>query len=102
MSEPLVPHNAGAQRSNLPPEVVQASAIGWAQVIDAYLVDAALVGGRYAARAFMDKSGEVLDGMTVVTPLVETIAKKSGFLLVRSLSHRDHYVIASLHGSDQE
>ena len=79
MSEPLIQHNVGAQHNNLPPEVVQASAVCWAQVIDAYLVDAAFVGGRYAARAFMDKSGEVLDGMTVITPLVEIITKKGGF-----------------------
>ncbi|KNC14560.1 MULTISPECIES: hypothetical protein [unclassified Pseudomonas] len=83
--------------SSIPDEVLQASAIDWEVMVDAYLFGAAFVGGCYAARAFLDRSGAIDDGMTVLTPVVGVMVERSGFVLVRSLSGQDHYVIVSRH-----
>ncbi|WP_232248867.1 hypothetical protein [Pseudomonas putida] len=63
--------------------------------IDAYLLDAAMVGNRYTARVYQDLSGVNADGMTVVTPEVRAVREQGGFTLVRSLGGHDHYVIVS-------
>ncbi|MBM0210371.1 hypothetical protein JHZ67_14035 [Pseudomonas syringae pv. maculicola] len=83
--------------NSIPEEVMQASAIDWEVIVDAYLLGAAFVGGCYAARAFLDRSGAINDGMTVVTPRVAVMAERGSFLLVQSLSGQDHYVIVSHH-----
>jgi len=83
--------------SSIPSEVLQASAIDWEVMVDAYLFGAAFVGGCYAARAFLDRSGEIDDGMTVLTPVVRVMVERNGFVLVRSLCGQDHYVIVSRH-----
>jgi hypothetical protein len=75
------------------PEVIQATTIDWGVTVDAYLVDAARVGQRYAARVFSDLSGVSADGMTVATPPLELVEARSGFKLMRSLSGGDYYVI---------
>lgn len=79
----------------IPLEVVQAKAIDWGITVDAYLVGAARVGQRYAARVFSDMSGMSADGMTVATPPLELVDTKSGFRLMRCLSGSDHFVIVS-------
>ncbi|KPB59926.1 MULTISPECIES: hypothetical protein [Pseudomonas] len=79
----------------VPAQVVAASKINWGVPIDAYLMDAARVGDRYAAEAFLDRSGRVSDGMTVATPPVITLMHKDRFKLVRSECHKDHYVIVT-------
>lgn len=88
--------------NSTPEEVLQASAIDWEVIVDAYLVGAAFVGGCFAARAFLDRSGAVEDGMTVVTPIVKVMVERGGFLLVQSLSGQDHYVIVSRHEQVRE
>ncbi|KPW52717.1 hypothetical protein ALO95_200356 [Pseudomonas syringae pv. antirrhini] len=79
----------------VPSGVLIASSLDWGVTVDAYLIDAARMGGRYAAQAYLDRSGEIRDGMTVVTPEVTQISRKGGFLMVRSLSQKDHYVIVT-------
>ncbi|OSR74430.1 hypothetical protein BV326_01249 [Pseudomonas syringae pv. actinidiae] len=77
----------------LTPEVVQAKAIEWGVIVDAYLVDASRVGQRYAAKVFSDLSGVSEDGMTVATPPLELVEARSGFRLMRSLIGNDYFVI---------
>jgi len=89
-------------QSNIPDEVSKACAIDWGVMVDAYLASAAPVGSCYAAKVFLDQSGMIYDGMTVVTPAVEIVIERSGFLLAQSVSGQDHYVIVSLYNSDQE
>ncbi|WP_442513042.1 hypothetical protein [Pseudomonas promysalinigenes] len=79
----------------LPPQVVQAAGIDWGVAVDAFLMDAARVGDRFAALVYCDLSGMNRDGMTVVTPEVSIVAHVNGYTLVRSLTKSDHYVIAS-------
>lgn len=79
----------------LPSEVVVASKIYWGVLIDAYLTSAASVGDRYAAIAYLDRSGSISDGSTVATPPVMTVEQREHFVLLRSLCGQDHYVIAS-------
>ncbi|RMR17613.1 hypothetical protein ALP90_102407 [Pseudomonas amygdali pv. ulmi] len=86
----------------VPDKVLKAGAIDWEVVVDAYLVGAVYVGGRFAARAFLDRSGAINDGMTVVTPMVKVMVERDGFLLVQSLSGQDHYVIVSRHEQVRE
>lgn len=89
-------------QSNIPDEVSKACAIDWGVMVDAYLASAAPIGNCYAAKAFLDQSGLVYDGMTVVTPAVEVVIERSGFLLAQSVSGQDHYVIVSLYDSAKE
>lgn len=79
----------------LPPQVVQAAGINWGVTVDAFLMDAARVGDRFAALVYCDLSGVNLDGMTIVTPEVCVVDHVNGYTLVRSLTKSDHYVIAS-------
>ena len=79
----------------VPTQVLAASKIDWGVPIDAYLMGAARLGHRYAAEAFLDRSGKVGDGMTVATPPVTILMQKDGFILVRSECHKDHYVIVT-------
>lgn len=75
--------------------VVQANAAEWGVIVDAYLIDAAKVGNRYAAVVYRDLSGVIPDGMTIVTPPVRPVVERDGYLLVRSIDEGDHYVIVS-------
>jgi hypothetical protein len=83
------------QPAALPSQVSTASSLDWGVTIDAYLIGAARMGDRYAAQAYLDRSGEIRDGMTVVTPEVTQVARKGDFLMVRSVSQKDHYVIVT-------
>lgn len=86
-----------AQPPAVPPLVLVASNIDWGVIVDAYLCSAARIGDRYAAEAFLDRSGVVSDGMTVATPPVTVLMHKNGFMLVRSQCLKDHYVIVTEH-----
>jgi len=79
----------------VPSGVLTASSLDWGVTVDAYLIGAARMGDRYAAQAYLDRSGEIRDGMTVVTPEVTQVSRKEGFLMVRSVSQKDHYVIVT-------
>lgn len=79
----------------IPAQVAVARLIDWGVPIDAFLVDAARVGSRFAARVYLDRSGASADGMTVATPPVSEVAKNQGFEMVRSVCGSDHYVIVS-------
>jgi len=81
----------------VPALVLVASNIDWGVIVDAYLFGAARIGDRYAAEAFLDRSGVVSDGMTVATLPVTVLMHKNGFILVRSQCLRDHYVIVTEH-----
>ncbi len=72
-----------------------AQAHDWGALIDAYLIDAAAVGDRFAAYVYADRSGQLDDGMTVVTPAVERIAQFDGMVLLRTISGNDNYVLVS-------
>lgn len=67
----------------------------WGAFIDAYLIDGAAVGDRYTAYVYHDRSGQLEDGMTVVTPAVEVIAQFEGMVLLRTISGNDNYVLVS-------
>lgn len=82
-------------KASAPLEVIQAQAIEWNVEVDAYLSDAARVGLRYSALVYFDRSGVSQNGMTIATPPLAFIESRAGFKLMRSVSGRDHYVIAS-------
>jgi len=86
---------SACEKIPLPMRVVWASDIEWGVTVDAYLMDAARVGNRYAALVYRDLSGVSCDGMTVVTPEVRTVSERGGYTLVRSLCGEDHYVVVS-------
>ncbi|PXX72420.1 MULTISPECIES: hypothetical protein [unclassified Pseudomonas] len=67
----------------------------WGAFIDAYLIDGAAVGDRFAAYVYHDRSGQLENGMTVVTPAVEMIAQFEGMVLLRTMSGNDNYVLVS-------
>jgi hypothetical protein len=79
----------------IPSQVLMACSIDWGVTVDAYLMGAARIGDRYAAEAYLDSSGKIKDGMTVITPDVTHVTSKAGFVMVRSLSQKDHYVIVT-------
>lgn len=79
----------------LPPEVIQAMAKEWGVFVDAYLIDAARVGNRYAALVFCDQSAAVADGMTIATPPVRHVCSDGPFKLLQSLDGCDHYVLVT-------
>ncbi|MFK3774320.1 hypothetical protein [Pseudomonas sp. NPDC089406] len=72
-----------------------AQAHDWGALVDAYLVDAAEVGDRFVAYVYGDLSGQLVDGMTIVTPPSEVIAEVEGMALLRTVSGNDHYVMVS-------
>ncbi|KPZ23569.1 hypothetical protein ALP57_03163 [Pseudomonas coronafaciens pv. oryzae] len=72
-------------------------ALDWGVYIDAYLLDAARVGNRYAAIAFCDQSGASCDGMTVATPPVRHVATQEAFKLLQTLDGADNYVLVTEH-----
>ena len=86
------------QPTAVPSLVLMASRINWGVTIDAYLTGAARVGDRYAAEAYLDRSGKISDGMTVVTPPVTLLLDRDGFVMVRSVCLNDHYVIVTEQG----
>jgi len=67
----------------------------WGAFIDAYLIDGAAVGDRFAAYVYKDRSGQLVDGMTVVTPAVKVISQFEGMVLLRTISGSDNYVPVS-------
>lgn len=79
----------------IPPDVLIARQIQWDVLVDAYLTQAAKVGDRYAASVFLDQAGVIADGTTIATPQVTTVDEKEGFILLRSVCGKDHYVIAN-------
>lgn len=80
----------------MPREVVQAMAQDWGVFVDAYLVDAARVGDRYAAIAYFEQPGSP-NGSTVATPPVREVLTREGFKLLQTIDAHDHYVIVSEH-----
>ena len=80
---------------DLPQVVMDAKAIDWGVLVDAFLVNAAFVAGRYAASAFGDLSGAIANGSTVVTPPVRTVSARGPYRLIQTLNGRDHYVVVS-------
>lgn len=85
----------------IPLQVVAAKRIKWGVVIDAYLTDVARVGARYSAMAFSDRAGLIGDGETVATPPAKAVAEQQGFVLLRSISGRDHYVVVNWLEADE-
>lgn len=79
----------------IPDEVLLASNVQWGVLIDAYLTSAARVGDRYAGVAYLDRSGLIENGSTVATPPAKAIDQKQKFVLLQTLSGRDHYVVAA-------
>jgi hypothetical protein len=84
-----------APNQTVPSEVVQARNLDWGVIVDAYLVGAARVGDRFAARVFHDLSGVNENAMTVVTPPLQEVERRYGFKLMRSVSGVNYFVIAS-------
>ncbi|WP_122390093.1 hypothetical protein [Pseudomonas amygdali] len=85
------------KKESLPSEVVQAMRHDWGVLIDAYLVNAARIGDRFAAIVFCDRSGMVSDGTTVATQPVHQIATRGAFKLLQTLNRADHYVVVTEH-----
>lgn len=86
------------KKESLPGEVVQAMSHDWGVLVDAYLVNAARVGNRFAATVFCDRSDRVPDGVTVATNPVRQIAARGAFKLFQTLDGADHYVLVTEHG----
>lgn len=80
---------------NIPADVEKASRINWGVLVDAYLINAARVGSRYAGTLFLDCAGSISNGETVVTPPVRNLTSRGNFYLVQSACGKDHYVIVS-------
>lgn len=78
----------------IPHEVSKAQGVDWGVCIDAYLLNAARAGQRYAAEVYLDQSGASENGMTVATPPLRCVEIRHGFKLMRSASG-DHYVFVS-------
>ncbi|MCW2293132.1 hypothetical protein M2262_003182 [Pseudomonas sp. BIGb0408] len=79
----------------IPASVEQASRIDWGVLIDAYLINAAKVGERFAASVFLDRARAIPDGETVVTPPLRMLSACGDFQLMQSECGRDHYVLVS-------
>ncbi|KWV69497.1 MULTISPECIES: hypothetical protein [Pseudomonas] len=86
---------SGSLEQNVPTEVIQAQRIDWGVMVDAYLIKAARVGQTYAALVYNDQSSLSSNGMTVATPPLVLVEVREGFMLMRSLSGQDHFVITS-------
>lgn len=83
---------------NIPADVKKASRINWGVLVDAYLINAARVGSRYAGTLYFDCAGSISNGETVVTPPVRKLTSRGDFCLVQSTCGKDHYVIVSENG----
>lgn len=79
----------------LPTSVLQAKSQDWGVIVDAYLVNAARVGDRFAATLFCDLAGVIENGETVVTPPVRQLQRRGDFRLMQSACGGDHYIIVS-------
>lgn len=79
----------------LPIEVTRAQRVNWGVFVDAFLMNAAMVGNRFAAEAYGDRSGLISDGTTVATAPVRSIACVNGFQLLQTLDAGDHYVVVT-------
>jgi len=79
----------------VPPAVLRASREDWGVSIDAYLINAAKVGDRFAASVFLDHARVIADGETVVTPPLKKLGTRGDFLLMQSVCGQDHYIIVS-------
>lgn len=86
----------------IPGEVEKAKGVDWGVLIDAYLVDAAQVGNRFAASVYRDLSGVSADGMTILTPPVRQLAKVGKFEMLQSLCGNDHYVVVTRFNSEEK
>jgi len=80
---------------DLPQAVIDAKAIDWGVLVDAFLMNAVFVAGRYAASVFGDLSGAIANGSTVVTPPVRAVSTCGSYRLIQTLDRRDHYVVVS-------
>jgi hypothetical protein len=83
------------KKESLPSEVILAMSHDWGVLVDAYLVNAARIGDRFAAIVFCDRSAAVSDGMTVATQPVHQIATRGAFKLLQTLDGADHYVLVT-------
>lgn len=79
----------------LPSQVAQAMAHDWGVLVDAFLMNAARVGDRYAATVFCDRSGLASDGATVATRSVRQVCAHGGFKLLQTFDGADHYVLVT-------
>lgn len=69
----------------------------WGVFVDAYLLNGAQVGERFAATAYFSQPGEISDGMTVATLPVRHVTTQGAFKLLQTLDGADHYVLVSEH-----
>lgn len=88
------PKELSGIEQGIPQEVSRAQGVEWGVCIDAYLLNAARAGQRYAAEVYFDQSRASENGMTVATPPLECVEVRQGFKLMRSMAG-GHYVIAS-------
>lgn len=88
------PEEPSGLEQRIPDEIIRAQGVQWGLCIDAYLLNAARAGQRYAAEVYFDLSGISENGMTVATPPLQCVEIRHGFKLMRSASG-DHYVFAS-------
>lgn len=86
-----------AKNHDVPEAVLQASRIEWGLLVDAFLFNAASFEDRFVATVFYDYSGAIRNGETVITPPLRSLEERQGFVLARSTSGKDHYVIVSRH-----
>lgn len=86
LPQPPVRHNPFLRMEELPSMLQQ---------LRNYLTSAARVGDRYAGVAYLDRSGLIGNGSTVATPPAKAIDQKHEFVLLQTLSGRDHYVVAT-------
>lgn len=88
------PEELSSLEQGIPDEIIRAQGVQWGVCIDAYLLNAARAGQRYAAEVYFDLSGVSENGMTVATPPLRCVEIRHGFKLMRS-AMGDHYVFAS-------
>ena len=87
--------------NQIPSEVEIARKIDWGVPVDAYLMNAAKVGDRFAASVYLDRSGASINGMTVATPPVRKVATVRSFEMVQSVCGSDHYIIVTRLGGSR-
>lgn len=83
------------KEQHLPIEVTRAQRVNWGVFVDAFLMNAAKVGNRFAAEVYGDRSGLIANGTTVATAPVRSIARVDGFQLLQTLNAGDHYVVVT-------
>lgn len=88
--------------AEIPDGVEKARGVDWGVPIDAYLMNAAQVGSRFAASVYCDLSGASADGMTILTPPVRQLAKVGRFEMLQSLCGNDHYVVVTRFNSEEK